>query len=144
MIKCSWECTLGQWKVMISYLLAINTMFWGSSDEIKAFVEEQLRTNPIDVVLSHTCPFKYEPVEMFLSGVDQSVVDDSTERWLDKIEESIDYKDWFCGHWHTDKRIDMMHFLLTTFEGFEWEWKWSWIIGAQHEQRTFWNRFELV
>jgi 3-oxoacid CoA-transferase subunit A len=91
------------------------------SDEIKTYVEEQLRTNPIDVVLSHTCPFKYEPVEMFLSGVDQSGVDDSTERWLDKIEESIDYKDWFCGHWHTDKRIDRMHFLFESFEGLERE-----------------------
>ena len=91
------------------------------SDEIKAFVEAQLRTNQIDIVLSHTCPFKYEPVEMFLSGVDQSGVDDSTERWLDKIEESIDYKDWFCGHWHTDKRIDRMHFLFESFEGLERE-----------------------
>lgn len=91
------------------------------SDEIKAYVEEQLRTNSIDVVLSHTCPFKYEPVEMFLAGVDQSGVDDSTERWLDKIEESVDYKDWFCGHWHTDKRIDRMHFLFESFEGLERE-----------------------
>jgi 3-oxoacid CoA-transferase subunit A len=91
------------------------------SDEIKTYVEEQLRTNPIDVVLSHTCPFKYEPIEMFLSGVDQSGVDDSTERWLDKIEESIDYKAWYCGHWHTDKRIYRMHFLFESFEGLERE-----------------------
>ena len=35
---------------------------------------------------------------------------------LDAIEEKADYKAWFCGHWHTDKRIDRMHFL---FDGFE-------------------------
>ena len=91
------------------------------SDEIKAYVEAQLRANQVDVVLSHTCPFKYEPVEMFLSGVDQSGVDDSTERWLDKIEETIDYKEWYCGHWHTDKRVDRMHFLFESFEGLERE-----------------------
>ena len=67
-------------------------------------------------MLSHTCPFKYEPREVFLPGVDQRKIDDSTERWLDTIEESIDYRAWYCGHWHTDKRIDRMHFLFNTFE----------------------------
>ena len=51
-----------------------------------------------------------------ISGIDQSTVDDSTEHWLDVIEESCDYKAWFCGHWHTDKRVDKMHFLFHTFE----------------------------
>ena len=86
------------------------------SDEIKHFVEEQLRTHKIDVILSHTCPYKYEPREMFLSCVDQSTIDDSTERWLDSIEESLDDSAWYCGHWHTDKRIDRMHFLVESFE----------------------------
>ena len=84
--------------------------------QAKAYVEEQLRCNAIDVILSHTCPFKYIPREMFLSEVDQSAVDDSTERWLDGIEETTPYKAWFCGHWHTDKRIDRMHFLFRSTE----------------------------
>ena len=86
------------------------------SEEIKRYVEQQVKEKPFDVILSHTCPFKYEPVEMFLPGIDQSTVDDSTEKWLDKIEESVDYKAWYCGHWHINKRIDKMHFL---FHGFE-------------------------
>ena len=48
--------------------------------------------------------------------IDQSTVDDSTERWLDEIEKKADYEAWFCGHWHTDKRIDRMHFLYNSFE----------------------------
>ena len=71
------------------------------------------------MILSHTCPFKYEPTEMFLAGIDQSTVDASTERWLDQIEENTDYVAWFCGHWHTDKRIDKMHFLFHSFESEE-------------------------
>lgn len=86
------------------------------SDKIKARVEEQIKSKDFDIILSHTCPFKYEPVEMFISGVDQSKVDDSTERWLDAIEDSVDYLAWFCGHWHTNKRIDKMHFLFDEFE----------------------------
>ena len=88
------------------------------SEEIRAYVEQQIRDHSVDVILSHTGPFKYEPVEMFLPGIDQSTVDDSTEHWLDQIEERTDYVAWFCGHWHTDKRIDKMHFL---FHGYESE-----------------------
>ena len=70
----------------------------------------------IDIILSHTCPKKYIPTEMFLPMIDQSSVDNSTEEWLDTIEDTVNYKAWYCGHWHTDKRIDKMHFLFTTFE----------------------------
>ena len=56
---------------------------------------------------------------MFLGGIDQRTVDDSTERWLDTIEDADKYKAWFCGHWHTDKRIDKMHFLFHSFESDE-------------------------
>lgn len=86
------------------------------SDEIKAHVERQLKAHPVDVIFSHTCPYRYRPVESFLPGVDQSAVDDSTERWLDTIEEMANYKAWYCGHWHIDKRIDRMHFLFRSFE----------------------------
>lgn len=89
------------------------------SDEIKWYVEEQIRTHRVDVILSHTCPRKYTPTEVFLPMVDQSTVDNCTEIWLDKIEEAVNYKAWYCGHWHTDKRIDRMHFLYRTFESEE-------------------------
>lgn len=84
------------------------------SDEIKARVEQKLTELDwkIDTVLTHTCPFRYIPREAFLSGVDQSTVDNSTELWLDTIAERLVYKAWFCGHWHIDKRIDRMHFLF--------------------------------
>ena len=100
-----------------------NVEWWADeqpSDEIKAYVEQQLATQDVDAILSHTCPFKYIPTEMFLSGIKQSGVDQSTELWLDTIEERINYKAWFCGHWHTDKRIDKMHFLYHGIESEEY------------------------
>lgn len=86
------------------------------SDEIKAYVEKQIAERKIDVVFSHTCPYKYIPTEAFISGIDQNTVDNSTELWLDKIESKIDYTAWHCGHWHIDKRIDKMHFQFESYE----------------------------
>ncbi len=84
------------------------------SDEVKAQVEKTLaeRKNCIDVVLSHTCPRKYEPKEVFLGNLDQSTVDKSTEDWLDKIEKQTHYIYWYCGHFHTQKKIDRMRFMF--------------------------------
>ena len=70
----------------------------------------------VPVVLSHTCPFKYEPVEAFLPGIDQGSVDASTERWLDTIDDRLTCDAWYCGHWHINKRIGRMHFLFHEFE----------------------------
>lgn len=83
---------------------------------IKAYVEKQIESHKVDVIFSHTCPFKYIPKECFLSGIDQSKVDNSTEQWLDTIEESVDYEAWYIGHWHIDKKIENIHFL---FHGIE-------------------------
>lgn len=64
-----------------------------------------------DIILSHTCPFKYIPRDMFLSQIDQSTVDDTMEHWMDEVEESVSYEKWYCGHWHTDRAIDKMRFM---------------------------------
>lgn len=66
----------------------------------------------IDIVLSHTCPLKYEPTEVFMKGIDQSDIDKSMERFLDKVEQSINYDKWYCGHYHTEKQIDKLEFMF--------------------------------
>jgi 3-oxoacid CoA-transferase subunit A len=88
------------------------------SPKTKDRVEQTLarRGWRIDTVLSHTCPAKYIPTEVFLPGLDQSTVDRSTEDWLNSIEDRLQYKQWLCGHWHIDKRIDKMRFLMNGFE----------------------------
>lgn len=109
----------GAYSVDKFYRLSRGYGWWSDeqpSEEIKAYVEKQIASHKIDVVLSHTCPYKYEPTEVFLPFIDQSTVDASTEHWLDKIEDSLNYKAWFCGHWHVNKRIDKMHFLFHDFE----------------------------
>ena len=83
------------------------------SDEIKSRVMQKLENlnQKVDVVLSHTCPERYIPVEAFLSGIGQSAVDNSTEEWLGQVETQLEYGAWLCGHWHINKRIDKLQFL---------------------------------
>jgi len=112
----------GAYSVDKFYRLSRGYGWWEDeqpSDTIKEYVEKQIAEKHFDVILSHTCPFKYEPKEMFISMINQSTVDTSTEQWLDKIEETAKYEAWLCGHWHIDKRIDKMHFLFHSFESAE-------------------------
>ena len=90
------------------------------SEEIKEYVERQLEKSnwEVDVVLSHTTPLKYEPVEVFISGVNQSMVDKSTEEWLNQIEDKLSYKKWYCGHYHTEKKIDKLEIMFENFDEF--------------------------
>lgn len=75
------------------------------SNEIKTYVEEQLAKNDwkVDYVLSHTCPLKWEPTDLFLDGLDQSKVDKATEEWLSQIEKKMTYSRWYFGHYHDNR-----------------------------------------
>lgn len=73
----------------------------------------------IDAIMTHTCPYKYRPVDLFLPGLDQSTVDDSMEQWLDTVESRFLYDRWYCGHWHTDRSVDKLRFLYQDFILFE-------------------------
>lgn len=109
----------GAYSVDKDYRISRGWSWWSDeqpSDDIKKQAEAVLHEKQVDVILSHTCPEKYIPTEMFLPFIDQSSVDRSTEIWLDKIEETTDYKLWYCGHYHTNKHIDKIHFLFDKFE----------------------------
>ena len=83
------------------------------NERIKQLCENVLELHnwKVDRVLTHTCPYQYIPREMFLSGIDQSTVDNSTELWLEGLENRLKYEKWCCGHYHTDKKIDKIQFL---------------------------------
>lgn len=78
------------------------------SEEIKKKCEKMLESEKwnVDIMLTHTAPLKFEPTECFLDNIDQGLVDKSTEEWLDKIEEKLNYKKWYAGHYHTDKVVN--------------------------------------
>lgn len=106
----------GAYSVDKYYRLQNNYIWYDDeqpNDDIKDKVILKLTDNDwrVDQVISHTCPAKFTPIEAFSPGVDQSRVDTSTEDFLDKIENNLDYERWLCGHWHIDKHIGKMNFL---------------------------------
>ena len=74
----------GAYSVDKHYRISKNWGWWldeQPSAEIKERTEQRLQQENwnVDVVLSHTCPSQYIPREMFLSCIDQSSVDNSTD-----------------------------------------------------------------
>ena len=119
---CGHACLVigGAYSVDKYYRLARGWHWWADeqlSPEVKARVERTLaeRDWRVDIVLSHTCPLRYEPVEAFLPSIDQSTVDKSTEQWLGKIERRLHYERWYCGHYHIEKEIDKLRFLFNDY-----------------------------
>lgn len=73
-----------------------------TTDEM-ATIETNIKGQHFDFVLSHTCPISWEPVDLFLRGIDQSSVDKSMEQWLDSLKDKIDWTVWLFGHYHADR-----------------------------------------
>ena len=57
-------------------------------------------------------------MEVFLEGLDQSKVDRTTEEWLDKIEDRLNYQKWYCGHYHTEKKVDKIEIMFENIKKF--------------------------
>ena len=87
------------------------------STRIKHQVEKKIKemNYHVDVMLTHTIPYKYisqlglEPWEG---------IDNSTEIWLDQIEESLDYDKWYAGHFHVDQKIGHLQVMMDAIEPF--------------------------
>lgn len=68
-------------------------------------ISNRYRGERFDLVLSHTCPYSWRPTDLFLSGLDQSTVDNSMEQWLEGFRKKISYNIWLFGHYHDDRFV---------------------------------------
>lgn len=85
------------------------------SDEIKKRVEEKLDELDwkVDIVLSHTVPEKYIPMDSFKRRIKN--VDTSTEQWLGTIEEKLCYEKWYAGHYHCERTVDKLQIMYEEY-----------------------------
>ena len=67
-----------------------------------------LKDKSYDFVLTHTCPISWEPIDLFLSSIDQNEVDTSMENFLENLKDNIQFKAWLFAHFHRD-RLERPH-----------------------------------
>lgn len=102
----------GAYSVDKWYRLTNNRGQWFADEQLseKEFDEcyKLLADGSYDFVLTHTCPRHFMPRDLFLQGLDPSLIDNSTEDFLYKLSNSIKWKLWLFGHFHAD-RIEFPH-----------------------------------
>lgn len=77
-----------------------------TTERREVILENSYTFGQLDLVLSHTCPYSWQPTDLFLNGLDQSTVDNSMEKWLEQIETRLDYRHWLFAHFHADRVIN--------------------------------------
>ena len=96
----------GAYSVDKWYRLSRN-LIWHKNEQLtgeeKEKIYETVKGQDFDFVFTHTCPYSWIPTDLFIPGINQDTVDNSTELWLDDIKEAINYKVWLFGHYHADR-----------------------------------------
>ena len=88
-------------------------------EEEKDYIIKKYKGKHVDIILSHTCPLKYEPQDNFIYAFNQLKIDKKMEIFLNQLEEIINYDKWYCGHWHIEKQIDKLEFIFKSIKKFE-------------------------
>ncbi len=87
-------------------------------DEDREYAAKRLFENgyEVDFVFTHTCPYFAIPKHLFLPGIDQKTVDNSTEMWLESLcDAGLTFKKWYCGHYHADAEYNGVTFMFNDF-----------------------------
>ena len=75
-------------------------------------IENQVIRKHYDVVLSHTCPYSWQPFDKFIPQVNQDTVDSTMEKWLETLKDMFTWDYWFFGHFHDDRMINEGVYML--------------------------------
>lgn len=83
------------------------------SNEIfeKAYKNIRENKNSVDFILTHTCPYSYIPQDVRCTDIDPKTIDTKTEKKLDGIMKNVNFKKWYCGHFHIDRKMNKITFV---------------------------------
>ena len=101
----------GAYSVDKERRLAMNYM-WFENEELSLVEMERIYADLLaaslhyDLILTHTCPEKWIPTDMFIGGIDQSKVSRRMEIFLEDVENITDYEHWYFGHYHGNRDIN--------------------------------------
>lgn len=96
-------------------------------EDCRQMIKDKIIGKHIDFVLTHTCPTRFQPTDMFLHGVDQSKVDNSMEEFLEEISHMIDWEIWLFGHYHADRleapKVEMYFNNIDSLDNISHRWQ---------------------
>jgi 3-oxoacid CoA-transferase subunit A len=97
----------GAYSVDKEYRLRVAPHTWFAdeqlTDEEMSNITKKCAGHYYDFVFTHTCPYSWQPTDLFLHSINQSTVDNTMELWLEDIKNSIDWTVWLFGHFHQDR-----------------------------------------
>ena len=110
----------GAYSVDKYYRLAVGAPWFGTEqpdERTKGQVMSALNRAgwKVDYVFSHTVPLSAIPRHALLPTMDQKMVDNSTEEWLEEIAQKLDYQGWFAGHFHITWSLDRIQILYEDY-----------------------------
>jgi 3-oxoacid CoA-transferase subunit A len=89
------------------YYRLLNNWNWFKNEQLSKEemldIEYKVFGKPFDFVFSHTCPLSWQPTDLFLSNIDQTMVDNTMEIWLDELKDKISWGVYCFGHYHADR-----------------------------------------
>lgn len=98
----------GAYSVDKYYRLMMNRK-WFPNEQLTPEEMIAIETNwggqHFNYVLTHTCPYSWQPTDLFLKSIDQNTVDNTMEIWLDGFKDTISFDNWLFGHYHADRII---------------------------------------
>lgn len=96
-------------------------------------IEANVKDMTFDFIFTHTCPYSWQPFDLFLNNVDQHTVDNTMEKWMDNLKDEIHWNyAWLFGHFHEDRivrpHVEMYMNAMETLDNIAQRWK-DWDAG---------------
>lgn len=84
-----------------------NDLVWFSDEQLNPTelknIMNSVKGKSFDLILTHTAPYDWEPIDLFLNFIDQSTVDKTMEYWFNILKDEVNWKVWLFGHYHADR-----------------------------------------
>ena len=120
----------GAYSVDKQYRLA-RGFKWFEDEQLNEFERDaclrNVKSREFNLVLSHTCPFNWQPTDLFLGFIDQNSVDNTMEKWLDEVVKKIEWGLYLFGHYHEDRielpHVEMFYYEIEPLEDIIARWK---------------------
>jgi 3-oxoacid CoA-transferase subunit A len=112
--------------------------YWSEKEKLDLF-DLLKNENTFDFVISHTGPHQINE-KLFESLLIHSLkINDEVALLNDEIQKLIQFKEWWCGHWHQDK----YYYDKTEMRGYQYLYRTTKILDKAENQIVVYNEFGL-